>query len=111
MGAFFTMLFSKLAAIVEWVGKLWVAIFKAGWDFIRDAACWPFEQAMELVITATSALDLSGLQSYTSSWGQLPAELINVLGLLGIGQASVVIVAAIGIRLVLQLIPFVRLGS
>lgn len=111
MGGFFTTLFAKLAAIVQWFGKLAVAVFKAAWDFIRDAVCWPFEQIMDVVITAVSALDMSQLQTYSSSWSTLPGELVNILGLLGVGQAAAIIVAAIGIRLVLQLIPFTRLGS
>lgn len=111
VGQFFSMLFAKLAAIVTWFGKLAVAIFTAGWDFVRDAFCWPFEQIMNIVVSAVSSLDLSGLQSYTSAWGSLPGELINILGLLGVGDASAIIISAIGIRLVLQLIPFTRLGS
>jgi len=111
MGQFFTMLFSKIAGAVEWFGKLFVAVFEALWDFIRDAVCWPFEQVMDIVVSAVSAIDLSGLSSHVGAWGSLPAELINVLGLLGVGHAAAIIVAAITIRLLLQLIPFTRLGS
>ncbi|ATA56526.1 hypothetical protein CKY39_27290 [Variovorax boronicumulans] len=111
MAAAFTMLLSKLAAIVEWFGKLAVAVFQAAWDFIRDAACWPFEQVMEIVVSAVQAVDLAPVTSSLQSWGTLPGEILNMLGLLGVGQAAAIIVAAIGIRLVLQLIPFTRLGS
>lgn len=111
MGALFTSLFAKLASIVRWIGDLAVAVFTALWDFVRDAACWPFEQLMDVVVSAVQALDLSGFAQYAHVWGDLPAELVNILGLLGIGQASAIIVMAIGIRLVLQLIPFTRLGS
>ncbi|MNR09819.1 hypothetical protein D3C85_1260400 [compost metagenome] len=105
------MLLAKLAAIVGWFGKLAVAVFVAGWDFIRDAACWPFEQVMQIVVTAVQAVDLTPVTSSLQSWGTLPGEILNILGLLGVGQAAAIIVAAIGIRLVLQLIPFTRLGS
>ena len=44
-------------------------------------------------------------------WSSMPEEIINILGLLGVGPACGIIVAAIAIRLVLQLIPFTRLGS
>lgn len=111
MGAAFTLLFAKISAVVAWIGNLWVAVFAALWDWIRDAACWPFEQALEIAASAIEAIDLSGLQSYTGSWGSLPGEIINILGLLGVGTCSAIIVAAIGVRLVLQLIPFTRLGS
>lgn len=111
MAAAFTMLLAKIAAVVQWVGQLWVAIFVAAWDFVRDAACWPFEQVMEVAAGAVESVDMSGLQGYTSSWGALPGEIINILGLLGVGTCSAIIAAAIGVRLVLQLIPFTRLGS
>lgn len=111
MGGLFTMLFAKLAAMLSWVGKLFVAVFVALWDLIRDAACWPFDQLTDILVSAVTAVDLSGFEGYTSAWGDLPADLINVLGLLGVGHAAAIIMAAIGVRLVLQLIPFTRLGS
>lgn len=111
MSAFFSMILSKFAAVVEWFGKLAIAVFKAAWDFIRDAACWPFEQVMEIVTSAIEAIDMSGLSDQVGQWGSLPGEITNILGLLGIGTASTIIIAAIGVRLVLQLIPFTRLGS
>ena len=111
MGGFFTTLFAKIASVIAWVGKLWLAIFVAAWDLLRDALTWPVEQLFDLANAAMSALDLSGLTQAAQSWGTLPGEVINILGLLGVGEAAAIIAAAIGIRLVLQLIPFVRLGS
>ena len=111
MAAAFSILFAKIAAVVKWLGQLYVAVFEAAWDFVRDAACWPFEQLMDIVVSAMQAIDMTGLSSQVGAWGSLPSEISNILGLLGIGTASAIIVAAIGVRLVLQLIPFVRLGS
>ena len=111
MAAAFSILFAKIAAVVKWLGQLYVAVFEAAWDFVRDAACWPFEQLMDIVVSAIQAIDMTGLSSQVGAWGSLPSEIVNILGLLGIGTASAIIVAAIGVRLVLQLIPFVRLGS
>lgn len=106
-----TMLLAKFAAVLTWVGQLFVKCWVAAWDIVRDAACWPFEQAMSIAVSAIGAFDTSSLTSNFQSWGSLPAELVNVLGLLGVGQALVIIGAAIAIRFGLQLIPFVRLGS
>lgn len=111
MVAGFTMLLAKIAAVVAWVGELFVKIFVALWDFIRDAACWPFEQVMKIVVKAVQAIDLSGIEAYTSQAGSLPGEIVNILGLLGAGTCIGIIGAAIAIRLILQLIPFTRLGS
>jgi hypothetical protein len=111
MAAAFTMLFAKIAAVLGWIGKLWVAIFVAVWDVCKDAFSWLFEQVLKVAITALEALDLSSISQYTLSAGSLPAEVMNVLSLLGVGTAIGIITAAIGIRLAMQLIPFVRLGS
>lgn len=111
MGAFFTALFAKFVALVDWFGRLVVAIFKAGWDFVRDALVWPFEQILEIVQSAVESIDVSGVSGSIGVWGSLPSEVLNVLGVLGVGTAISIISAAILIRLGLQLIPFVRLGS
>ncbi|MFS2047855.1 DUF2523 family protein [Variovorax sp. Varisp41] len=111
MAAAFTMLLAKIAAVVKWFGDLFVKVFVALWDLIRDAACWPFEQVMKIAVSAVQAIDLSGIQPYVSQAGSLPAEMLNILGLLGLGTCCSIIVAAISIRLILQLIPFTRLGS
>ena len=111
MAAAFTMLFSKIAAVVAWFGKLFIQVFKDLWEIVLDAWTWPFEQIMKIIVSAVSAIDLSGIESYVNAAGALPAEIMNVLSLLGIGTITSIIVAAITIRMVLQLIPFVRLGS
>ena len=111
MAAGFTMLLAKIAAWAKWWGDLFVAVFVALWDFIRDAACWPFEQALKIAVSALQAIDTSALSGSLQSWGSLPGEVLNVLGLLGVGTALTIIGAAITIRFGLQLIPFVRLGS
>lgn len=108
---FFTKLWDKVKEGFDWVLKLVQNIFIAAWDFIKDGASWVFDELLKIVIGAVQSLDLSGVAGAAGAWGGLPGEVVNVLGLLGIGDAVAIIVAAIGIRLVLQLIPFTRLGS
>lgn len=110
MGAFFSSLFAKIAAVAKWFGDLFVAVFVALWDMVKDGFSWLFEQVMDVAIDAASTIDVSGI-SAAGGWGSLPAEVINILALIGVGEATTIIVAAIGVRLVLQLIPFTRLGS
>lgn len=105
------MLFAKIAAVLVWVGQLFVKCWVAVWDLVRDAACWPFEQVMKIVVSAVGSLDLSALTGLVTSAGSLPSEVLNILGLLHAGTCISIITAAIGIRIVLQLIPFTRLGS
>lgn len=111
MAAAFTMLFAKIAAVLVWVGQLFVKCWVAVWDLVRDAACWPFEQVMKITVGAVEAIDLSAIEQYTSMAGDLPGEILNIMALLGVGTCVAIITAAIAIRLILQLIPFTRLGS
>lgn len=106
-----TLLIAKLVAAVKWIGLLFVAVFVALWDILRDVFTWVFDQMMESAVAGIGSVDVSKMQSAATWWGGLPSEIMNMLGLLGFGEAMAIIVAAITIRLVLQLIPFTRLGS
>jgi hypothetical protein len=107
----FTSLFTKLNNILAWIGKLWAAIFAAGWDFLQDGVSWVLEQGMKIALSAIQAFDVSAISTASGIWGSIPAGVLEVCGALGLGTAFAIILSAIGIRLLLQLIPFVRLGS
>ena len=110
MGNLFTLLFAKISAVLGWFSDLAIAVFVAAWDFITDGFAWAFEQILKVAVSALTVIDFSALANY-SAGATLPASIMNILGLLGVGTAIAIIVAAITIRLGLQLIPFVRLGS
>lgn len=110
MGAMFTLVLAKLSALLGWIGDLFIAVFVALWDMVTDLFCWVLEQLLKVVASAVQAIDFGGLATYAQG-ATLPSEIMNVLGLLGVGTAITIILSAIGIRLALQLIPFVRLGS
>ncbi len=101
----------RLVDLFKWLGDVWKDAFTALWDLTRDAFVWVIDTLLELVVGAVNMLDTSGFDTYVQSWQQLPEEISNILGVLGIGTASAIIVGAMGVRLVLQLIPFTRLGS
>lgn len=111
MIAGFTLLLAKIAAFASWFADCFTQVFKDLWEVVIDLWSWPFDQMMQVVIAAAGAFDTSAITGSVAGWGQLPAELLNVLGLLGVGTALTIIGAAIVIRFGLQLIPFVRLGS
>lgn len=111
MGGFFTQLFSKLTGIAEWCVKLVQQLAKDGWEMATDVPAWCFDQVLGVVVSMVGELDLTGLDQYQNTWTQLPAEIANAAAYLGIVQAGGIIATAIGIRLLLQLIPFTRLGS
>lgn len=101
----------KIVAALVWIGELAIEAFRSLWWVVTDLVCWAFDGFLGIAVSATSVLDLSGLTAYTSSWGSLPAQVLEVLAAIGLVPAMGIIVSAIGIRLVLQLIPFTRLGS
>jgi len=107
----FSFLLAKLVAVVKWFGDLFVAVFVSVWDMLKDLLCWGLESALEIVTLALGAFDFSALSQYANTWAQLPAGVLEVLGAVGLTQAFGIVVSAIGIRLLLQLIPFTRLGS
>jgi len=94
----------RLVDIVAWFSDLFVAIFSAAWDFMKDAVCWGFEQVSDLFISSIASIDVSGLANYSSSFGNLPSDVINVLGLLGFGQAAGIIMSAVLIRLTIWIV-------
>lgn len=111
MGGLFTTLFSKIAAVVKWFGDLFVAVFVALWDMITDAFTWVFDSALGVAVSALAEIPTGGIENSVGAWGSLPAEILNALRLMGLGEAIAIITAAITIRFTMQLIPFVRLGS
>lgn len=114
MGAFFTALLAKFAALASWFGSLAVAVFAAAWLLGTDLVCWVFEGVLRL--TGTLLNGLPGTDAFTALnpaqyISGAPADLVNVIGLLRVGEALAIILAAISIKLLLQLVPFTRLGS
>lgn len=99
-----------IVALGAYVLNLFKALVTAVWDIFTDAVAYVFDKLLSFAVSALSALDVTGI-SGINAWGSLPADVSNILGLIGLGQCMGIIAAAIGIRLVMQLIPFVRLGS
>lgn len=95
---------------VKWLGDLVLAVFGSIWDLFKDLFAWVLETMLGIVVSALSALDTTALTAFSPGAG-LPEEITNVMALCGVGSAVGIITTAIGIRLVLQLIPFTRLGS
>lgn len=102
-------LFGAVYQIVAWALSFGKAVVRAIWDMLSDVACWVFDQGMSLAISMASYLDISALEIHMDA--NIASATYNVMNLLGIQQVATIIVAAIGVRLLLQLIPFTRLGS
>jgi hypothetical protein len=101
---FFANFFENLANFVK-------DVFISIWELVKDFFYWIFETCINLVVSAVESIDASFIGDNVGAFGSLPAEILNTMGLLGMGTNMVIIFGAISIRLVLQLIPFTRLGS
>lgn len=114
MGAMVTAILAKFVALASWVGSLAVAVFAAAWLFGTDLVCWVFESFLKLTQTILNGLpgtDAFAALNPAQYINAAPSELVNMIGLMRIGEGLAMILAAIGIKLALQLIPFTRLGS
>lgn len=96
--------FNALITLVNYV-------FSSLWTMIKDVFYWLMDTvwgfAISLMDTVGQALTFNPA-TYISA---LPAETVNIMAAVGIGEATTIIVAAITVRLFLQMIPFTRLGS
>jgi hypothetical protein len=114
MGLFFTAILAKVATFAAWIAALVVAIFAATWLLGTDLGCWMVEGLLKLTQTALQALPgtdaFQALNPAQYISGMTP-EMVNMIGLIRVGESLAIILAAIGIKLVLQVIPFTRLGS
>jgi len=82
------------------------------WDILADLLLFIVDIFMELglhvLAGVSSVFQLMDISQYIS---QLPPDVVSVISLTGIGTAVGMIMTAGAIRLLLQLVPFVRLGS
>lgn len=106
-------------AIYKWLTDFWLSIVNFGksfgltlWDIFKDGCIYLLEfilEAVQIILdgmgTLFAAMDLA---QYVDG---IPPDVAQIMGLIGLGQAVSIILAAISIRVVLQLIPFTRLGS
>lgn len=106
-----TLLLSKIAALAAWLGELAVAAFASVWLMLTDLVVWGFDAFLGLAVTLASSIDLGGLTAYTANWAGLPSQAIEVMEAIGLTSAFGIVTSAIIVRVILQLIPFVRLGS
>ena len=103
----------KIGDFIEWLFKLFPRLVEAFFTMLKDVFLWCIEQILSLV---SYLLDgITGFDSIIgaagSIWSGIPPEALQVMQAIGLGTALGIIGTAILIRIALQLIPFVRLGS
>jgi len=93
---------------VQWVINVVKQVFTDVWTAFTDAVKWVVVSLLDVVKSLVEALPAP---EWSYGWSGLPGELLNILGLIGLDYCLGIIGTALLIRLSMQLIPFVRLGS
>jgi len=107
--AFFTSLLAKVAGLAKWFLSVFKQIFVDMWNLVTDMFCWVLDSVLSLAASIVSAISVPFDPG--TYYSMIPPQMANTLGIIGLPQALSMIVAALVIRFLLQLIPFVRLGS
>ena len=89
----------------------WMILLSLG-DMLKDLGCLAFEATMDLSISILNGMGslFAGL-NIAQYFSSLPTEVLYFANVCGIGQCLGMIITSVSIRLILQLIPFTRLGS
>lgn len=94
--------------LVDFLWRLVLSVF----DFLKDFFFWCIDKLLEFVIVVLDSL--SGLASGLNPLvyiDAIPTETKYIMQITGFNEAMGIIVAALGVRFLLQTIPFVRYGS
>ncbi len=98
--------------IFDWIFDLFKSLALTVFDMLKDLILFIVDIFMTLGFAIleglAETLELMDLTKYVDS---MPAEVSFVLSATGLSQAVGMIMAAGTVRLLMQLIPFVRLGS
>lgn len=79
---------------------------------LMDFISMIFESLLDIIKSATEGIfDTIDTSMLTNAMGNVPAQIIHVATMVGVGECIAIITAALIIRFILQLIPLVRLGS
>ena len=105
--------------MLDWLANTWNEAKQFFYDLVlsiqaifKDIFMWIFENILDLSLLAINGLDsfFAGLD-VAQHINALPPEVSYYASALGLSQAMGMIILAITIRILLQLIPFVRHGS
>ncbi len=101
-----------LDSFLAWVLETIQSVFVGVWEMLKDVLFFAVDSIFLLVIYIVNGIAWSfGDFNPTQYWNALPPEILNTANLVGVPIAVSMIVAALGIRFVIQMIPFIRWGS
>ncbi len=103
---FFATAFDQLLLVIK-------SLVQTLFGMLKDIWFWIFDVTTDLVVEIVNGLgDLFSIDFNPAQYiSGLPADVVNVIGVIRLGEALAIILGAIVIKIILQLIPFTRLGS
>jgi len=104
---------SALQSIIDWLGvlfnKLWefgswildgaIEVLKAVPYYIMDGILTCIETMFSLIDFASSSFTIA------AQWANLPTQMIYIINAIGVPQGITMLLAAIGVRMAINLIP------
>lgn len=99
-------------SLTDWFLSVCQSVLLTVWDAAADFLLWILDMVMAIGLTLlegmTSVLQLTDITQYLT---MMPPEVLNIIQLIGLPTCISMIAVAGGVRIIMQLIPFVRLGS
>jgi hypothetical protein len=108
-----------LRAILDWLAHRWNDMIDYLWrlvlslyDMLKDFFMWIMESLLAIGVFLLDGVGymLDGLD-IAQFFAFIPPETAYMLNITGVSQGMGMIVTCLGIRFILQMIPFVRWGS
>ena len=111
--SFFTFISNFITGLWDELKDFFMTALVTMQDMIKDVFFWVFETLMDFGIYVLNSV--SGILEFDFNPGQyitaLPPEVVEIIGVIRLGECMAIIVGAIVIKVTLQMIPFTRLGS
>lgn len=100
------------ARFTPWLVGLTAAFLAAQFDLLRKFFFWAADAILGFVVFALNSANIT-MPDYNPSslFASLPGDVLAALVDLRIPEALAIVIGAYGVRFVLQLIPFTRLGA
>lgn len=105
--------------MLDWLANRWNDLIDFLWrlvlsvyDMLKDFFFWIFESILDVSIFFLDGVgSIVGALDVAQYFSAIPPETSYILSLIGVSQALGMIVSCLGIRFIIQMIPFVRWGS
>lgn len=101
-----------IARLANWLLALLKNLFDSLVLLLKDLGAWTLDVVFDLIGLAMEGLDsVMEANPFQGWWNGLPTEVTGMANAIGLPEAMGAIIAALVVRFLLQLIPFVRWGS